>query len=262
MAISPLHIVVLNAVIFGVLATIFTVIAVATTAWQDYKWDYSALQKLNDTNHWQIIEPLSSDGYYIAKQKVTNILNDTEITAWVEKEFLYDTYTGVWQICNSLSDEALQAVGKNSRCFGFVTEYNKETTQFDENGKWLARMHNSAATCFIVSLVYLFGALVIGAIGISRRQVSVCMLTGVLYVLAAVFSVFGLGIFHSKNNNEKYECYALENIPEDLCSARTVTVLWSLTLGWVGVAFALIASSFWLFLVRALRVIRAKTINI
>lgn len=47
------------------------------------------------------------------------------------------------------TEEALQAVGKTSQCFSFVTEYDEETTQFDENGKWLARKYLRSETKLI-----------------------------------------------------------------------------------------------------------------
>ena len=45
-------------------------------------------------------------------------------------------------------------------------------------------MQNSAASCFIVTLLCLFTAVITGAIGLLVKQVSACMVTGVMYIVA------------------------------------------------------------------------------
>ena len=45
-------------------------------------------------------------------------------------------------------------------------------------------MQNSAASCFIVSLIDLAAAAAVGTFAIIQKQVSACMVTGVLYCMA------------------------------------------------------------------------------
>ena len=45
-------------------------------------------------------------------------------------------------------------------------------------------MQNSAASCFIVSLIDLAAAAGVGTLAIVQKQVSACMVTGVLYCMA------------------------------------------------------------------------------
>ena len=54
-------------------------------------------------------------------------------------------------------------------------------------------MQNSAASCFIVSLIDLAAAAGVGTFAIIQKQVSACMVTGVLYCMAGRLS----GSFHN-----------------------------------------------------------------
>lgn len=51
-------------------------------------------------------------------------------------------------------------------------------------------MQNSAASCFIVSLIDLAAAAIVGTFAIIQKQVSACMVTGVLYCMAGVYLQF------------------------------------------------------------------------
>lgn len=79
------------------------------------------------------------------------------------------------------------------------------------------------------------------------------------FVILGLFTVFGLAIFHVKHHYELYYCQSLYPIPKSACDTRTVTILWAVPVAWVGVIICSVASILWLFLTRALRVIKAKT---
>ena len=52
----------------------------------------------------------------------------------------------------------------------------------------ISGMQNSAASCFIVSLIDLAAAAVVGTFAIIQKQVSACMVTGVLYCMAGRYT--------------------------------------------------------------------------
>lgn len=76
---------------------------------------------------------------------------------------------------------------------------------------------------------------------------------------SGLFTVFGLAIFHVKHHYEVYYCQSLYPIPKGACDQRTLSILWAVPVAWVGVVICSAASVLWLFLTRALRVIKAKT---
>ena len=79
--------------------------------------------------------------------------------------------------------------------------------------------------------------------------------------LSGLFSVFGLTIFHTKMYYEKYQCYSfdIERLPSIACDAREVSIGWAIPLSWVGVVICVIAFGLWIFVTRAFRVIKSKT---
>ena len=52
-------------------------------------------------------------------------------------------------------------------------------------------MMNSAASCTIVSLLCLFTAFVTGSFGLIQKQVTACMVTGVMYMLSGEYRLCG-----------------------------------------------------------------------
>ncbi|GFR64746.1 hypothetical protein ElyMa_003639700, partial [Elysia marginata] len=45
-------------------------------------------------------------------------------------------------------------------------------------------LQNSAASCYIVVVIDLTSAAIVGIIGLANKQVASCMVTGVLYLMA------------------------------------------------------------------------------
>lgn len=81
------------------------------------------------------------------------------------------------------------------------------------------------------------------------------------FLFLGLFSVFGLTIFHTKMYYERYQCYSFEEtqLPAAACEARKVDISWAMPLAWVGVIFSIIAFGLWIFVTRAFRLIKSKT---
>jgi hypothetical protein len=106
----------------------------------------------------------------------------------------------------------------------------------------LLGMQNLAIACALVCLILLGSAIVVGLFGILRPQISAVLVTGVIYVLSALFSLFTLTIVHFKHKNRN-DCEPLDVwtrlIPElgessDFRQARVITHGGSLQLAWAG----------------------------
>ncbi|XP_046376877.1 uncharacterized protein LOC124149381 [Haliotis rufescens] len=256
---SPLIILMANAIFFGALSAMMIMIAVSVDAWQSYTFDQSVMKSLNDSLESYTILQLSNTTPIF---KVL-VQTDPQSNATVDY-YLHSSYTGLWRLCDDLTDADRAMIPESHRfnptkCFTFVTDYNEDSGLFTKPAMQIARLQNSAASCYIVVLIDLVTAGVVGLIGITQKQVASCMVTGVLYCMAALFGVFGLSMFHTKNYYETYQCYAMDKVPESLCPARNVEPLWAIPLAWMGVVFCVIACVLWLIVARALRVIKAKT---
>ncbi|XP_005094655.2 uncharacterized protein LOC101862021 [Aplysia californica] len=269
---SPLLILFTCSIAMGCIATLIVVVAVSVDSWEYSSYHGSTLRSINqsqscsklpETKDCTEVEQLSVDPplfrfneyYRQGSQRGTN-----------DSTLLYSTSSGLWRTCDDLTDslrsEYVNAAETNyngQRCFVFVTDYNEESSLLKEGSKQIARLQNSAASCYIVVLIDLTSAAVVGIIGIGRKQVASCMVTGVLYLMAALFGVFGLSMFHTKDYYEKFQCYALDEIPEQACYARVVEIGFAVPMAWVGVVACALACAIWLCVSRALRVIKAKT---
>ena len=125
-----------------------------------------------------------------------------------------------------------------------------------------AGMQNLAIACAMVCLILLGSAILVGLFGIFRTQISAVLVTGVIYVLAALFAIFTLAIVHVKHRNraDVYEPLDvwIKLIPdldrsEDFRTARKVSLGWSLQLAWAGVGVCAIASMMWMSLSKMMR---------
>ncbi|XP_041364802.1 uncharacterized protein LOC121380105 [Gigantopelta aegis] len=260
MGASPLIILIVNAGVFGIFASLLIVISASVDSWQKYSFNEGTLKDINDSNpNVDIINVSDHLFYKVTETKASKTSNATKVY------YVYPTYSGIWRLCDYLTNEERELTSKketgltSNKCFVFVKDYDDNPAIFSKEAMQIARLQNSAASCYLVVLIDLIAAGVIGMIGIFRKQVASCMVTGVLYCMAALFGVFGLSMFHTKNYYEKYECYAMELLPQSVCPAREVTIEWAIPLAWVGVIFCALASVLWWIVARALRVILAKT---
>lgn len=246
---SPLVILASLSVVVGILGSVFILLAISVDSWEEI--DFSVVEANSST------------------LQVTPAASRSDVTVYEELGsgtyyFLYYQYGGPWKLCDLLTDAARAEMGTlggeyRDRCYNFVSEYDEESSTLQSDGRSIARLQNSGASCFIVCIIDLVAALGVGVISLINKHVTACMVTGVLYCMASLFTVFGLAIFHVKHHYELYYCQSLYPIPKSACDTRTVTILWAVPVAWVGVIICSVASILWLFLTRALRVIKAKT---
>ncbi|KAL5018312.1 hypothetical protein ScPMuIL_004034 [Solemya velum] len=252
---SPLIVLVACAVAVGLAGSIFIVIPLAIDNWEEYQYDSVALQQYtgNQSDVYEVVLPTEKNWYIKFTVKNTST-----------SHFVYPEYSGVWKMCDEMSDDARSNLtfesGKlKNMCYEFVTEYDEDNSDLTEKGEKIARMQNSAASCFIVSIIDLIAAAGVGVIAITQKQVAACLVTGVLYCMAGLFAVFGLTIFHVKTYYESYQCYSLRELHPVICEIRHLTIRWTVPVTWFGVVVCGVAFGLWIFLSRALRVIKAKT---
>ncbi len=128
---------------------------------------------------------------------------------------------------------------------------------------YLAGMQNLAIACAMVCLILLGSAIFVGLFGIFRIQISAVLVTGVIYVLAALFAIFTLAIVHVKHRNRADEYEPLDVwtrlIPDleksdDFRTARLVTLGFSLQLAWAGVGVCVLASIMWISVSKMMRI--------
>ena len=81
---------------------------------------------------------------------------------------------------------------------------------------------NSAASCTIVCLLCLFTAFLTGTFGILQKQITACMVTGVMYMLAGMYSFMTWTVVHvnSLKINQEHKPKQRNEIP-NLTSKET-----------------------------------------
>lgn len=267
---SPLIIVVIGAIVAGAIGSLFIIIALAVDSWEYVSFNYGELSKYpsgtGNTSSEYLYTPASSATDYSVLVHNVTVANNGTLSSNMKSYYLYSTYNGVWRMCDTLSDSARQRLSNVkqttvNKCYTFVSDYNEEIDNLPDWMVTIGRMQNSAASCFIVGLIDLAAAAIVGTFAILQKQVSACMVTGVLYCTAGLFSVFGLTIFHTKIYYEKYQCYIFdeEQLPSAACEARQVDLGWAIPLAWVGVIVCVFAFALWIFVARAFRLIKSKT---
>jgi len=124
-------------------------------------------------------------------------------------------------------------------------------------------MQNLGIACATVCLILLGAAVLVGLFGVFRPQISAVLVTGVIYMLAALFAVFTLAIVHLKHKNRK-ESEPLDvwtrlipaqelNTGDAFQSTRLIYQGWSLKLAWAGNCVCILASVMWVILSKIMR---------
>ncbi|KAH8419139.1 hypothetical protein KR222_006644 [Zaprionus bogoriensis] len=118
-------------------------------------------------------------------------------------------------------------------------------------------MQNLSISCSLVCLIILGSAALVGAFGVCQRQISAILITGVMYLLAALFALFTLMIIHFKRQQGRpmldsdYDGTVdgivarpggVAIVAKPLLGARVFLTSWSLDLGWGGVVLCAITS--------------------
>ncbi|CAG7724240.1 unnamed protein product [Allacma fusca] len=174
--------------------------------------------------------------------------------------FLLPLHSGVWISCIDITEQQfdeLQNLGYHNMVH-CVDHLNPDLPKPPEGRKWQHRMQNLAIACAMVCLILLGAAVVVGLFGILSRQISAILVTGVIYVLAALFALFTLTIVHlkDKNRHEKEMLDVWTQLTPDYSeysTARNISHGWSLTLGWAGSFVCVLASIMWILLSKIMR---------
>ncbi|KAL7723200.1 hypothetical protein ACLKA6_001670 [Drosophila palustris] len=129
-------------------------------------------------------------------------------------------------------------------------------------------MQNLSISCSLVCLIILGSAALVGAFGVCQRQISAILITGVMYLLAALFALFTLMIIHFKRQQGRpmldsdYDGTVdgivarpggVAILAKPLLGARVFLTSWSLDLGWGGVVLCAITSVLWILLSKIMR---------
>ncbi|XP_062555104.1 uncharacterized protein LOC134220127 isoform X3 [Armigeres subalbatus] len=128
-------------------------------------------------------------------------------------------------------------------------------------------MQNLSISCSLVCLIILGSAALVGAFGVCQRQISAVLVTGVMYLLAALFALFTLMIIHFKRQQGRPLAEVDYGVSIDgvvavkpdyiyaqpLLDARVIVTAWSLNLGWGGVVLCAFTSFLWILLSKIMR---------
>ncbi|GAB1606813.1 uncharacterized protein LOC106884260 isoform X1 [Argonauta hians] len=259
---SPLFLVSITSVILGWVASPFMIIPLASNDWQHYSYDEKSLVTPN-TSYTRILNVAPMNPNATTKIYKVTFKPDKNNRTNTHPAYLFPQYSGLIRICSDIP-AAVKARCPHlpdmwqKRCYNFVTEYNEETSRMNARGNILAKMQTSAASCLIVSIIDLMTASGLGIIAVFKKQVALMMVTGTLYMMAGIFGVFTLVITYTKHTYEIDQCFYFVTIPSELCATRQISYGYPITLMWIGVFFCVTTCAIWIFLARALTVIKSK----
>lgn len=125
-------------------------------------------------------------------------------------------------------------------------------------------MQNLTISCSLVCLIILGTAALLGAFGIYQRQISAILITGVMYLLAALFALFTLMIIHFKRHQNDVEFEGtLEGFVSEkgnirlahrFLEARFFVSSWSFDLALGGIVLCGITYVLWIWLSKIVRI--------
>ncbi|XP_032780676.2 uncharacterized protein LOC116918964 [Daphnia magna] len=184
--------------------------------------------------------------------------------------YLIPLHGGIWHLCVDLQNDQLRMLQEmgldREACTEYLTAGAAATASGIENDAFRvtpnylnlhvqSKMHNLSISCAMVCVILLASAALLGAFGIIKRQISAVLITGVMYILAALFAVFSLVIMHCKRNTRRETGFVDDPLvtPTEYNEARIFSNSWSMLLGWTGSAVIFVASIFWLFLAKVMR---------
>ncbi|KAL7033551.1 hypothetical protein ACKWTF_007639 [Chironomus riparius] len=272
----PIIIFLLITLIMTTSATSMLCAAFLTDHWENILWDNSALIDIINRTESQTF---SNKYEFLLDEKVVRLpLKSNPENGGV---FFVSMHGGIWSLCFNLKEEEIVRLRPKgfpnvNLCFNYLTQ-NSENTKNDDLKlpDWQhvesqtslqphLRMQNLSISCALVCLIILGSAALIGAFGVCQRQISAILVTGVMYLLAALFALFTLMIIHFKRQKGKsldsdYDG-TVEGVQsqepafaQNLLGARIFTTSWSLDLGWGGVVLCALASFLWIFLSKLMR---------
>ncbi|CAI9721096.1 XP_029635920.1uncharacterized protein LOC115211124 [Octopus vulgaris] len=218
---NPLFLVSVTSVVLGGVASLFMMIPLGSNFWEYYSYDEQALNTYNNS-HGNIFNVVLVNPNESAKIYRVDFKPDKNNRSHIPA-YLFSQNSGLIRICSQVSE-----------------------------------MQTSAASCLIVSTIDLMTASALGIIAVFKKQVALVMVTGTLYMMAGIFGVFTLVITYTKRTYEIEDCFYFVTIPPQLCYTRQITYGYPITLMWIGVFFCVATCAIWIFLARALTVIKSK----
>ncbi|XP_055637125.1 uncharacterized protein LOC129775910 isoform X2 [Toxorhynchites rutilus septentrionalis] len=190
--------------------------------------------------------------------------------------FLVPMNGGIWTLCVDLTAEEIRSLSIDgfpqvNQCVNYLAGNTDSAQTNEENNaraEWQHRMQNLSISCSLVCLIILGSAALVGAFGVCQRQISAVLVTGVMYLLAALFALFTLMIIHFKRQQGRpipditdygVSIDGVVAIKPDfmyaqpLLDARVIVTAWSLDLGWGGVVLCAFTSFLWILLSKIMR---------
>ncbi|KAF6025350.1 hypothetical protein EB796_016337 [Bugula neritina] len=107
-------------------------------------------------------------------------------------------------------------------------------------------MRNAAIACLILVVLILFVSIITALIGLIANQVICLLITGIMFFLAAFYTLLALIVMHVKINKEMKTCSTFTEIPLAMCECYTMYPDWSLYVAWMSaILFSLTFLSWW-----------------
>ncbi|XP_055906285.1 uncharacterized protein LOC129941619 isoform X2 [Eupeodes corollae] len=257
-------------------ATAMLCAAIMTDHWEHVRWDRESLDRLS--NHTGLILD------WVLDEKVA-ILPPKDPRNKRDAIFLVPMHGGIWTLCIDLPIQEMHLLKKHRKfpktavpCVNYLagsidnprseeTQNDWQHSEFQTSLQPHLRMQNLSISCSLVCLIILGSAALVGAFGVCQRQISAILITGVMYLLAALFALFTLMIIHFKRQQGRpmadsdfdgtvdgvVAARGVARVAQRLLRARIFVTSWSLDLGWGGVVLCSITSVLWILLSKIMR---------
>ncbi|XP_053679923.1 uncharacterized protein LOC128730755 isoform X2 [Anopheles nili] len=273
-------------------ATAMLCAAIMTDHWEHVSWDRGSLDRISNETatelHWYLDGraakiPLKGKG--LPKQHshqhhsgghkgAAGASNSPAVTDNRAGVFLVPMNGGIWTLCIDLTAEEIRTMSNDGfpqveQCVNYLAGTMESAQGNDEDARadWQHRMQNLSISCSLVCLIILGSAALVGAFGVCQRQISAVLVTGVMYLLAALFALFTLMIIHFKRQQGRplldsdfdgtidgvVAIKGTARAASKFLGARVFVTAWSLDLGWGGVVLCAFTSFLWILLSKIMR---------
>ncbi|XP_050083763.1 uncharacterized protein LOC126570220 isoform X2 [Anopheles aquasalis] len=281
-------------------ATAMLCAAIMTDHWEHVSWDRSSLDRISNETaielHWYLDGraakiPLKGKGQTNVHHKQhggggqgkgssSPVITDNRAGV-----FLVPMNGGIWTLCIDLTAEEIRTMSRDGfpqveQCVNYLAGTMESAQGNDEDARadWQhsesqatlhphLRMQNLSISCSLVCLIILGSAALVGAFGVCQRQISAVLVTGVMYLLAALFALFTLMIIHFKRQQGRplldsdfdgtidgvVAIKGTARVASKFLGARIFVTAWSLDLGWGGVVLCTFTSFLWILLSKIMR---------
>ncbi|XP_067638149.1 serine-rich adhesin for platelets-like isoform X2 [Eurosta solidaginis] len=250
-------------------ATAMLCAAIMTDHWEHVTWDRNSLDRYTNRSGMQL--------EWMLNEKVAMLKPDKKAEYRFRREavFLVPMHGGIWTLCIDLPMQELQELRRHPKfprsappCVNYLAGSMENARGEEQRNDWQHRMQNLSISCSLVCLIILGSAALVGAFGVCQRQISAILITGVMYLLAALFALFTLMIIHFKRQQGRpmldsdYDGTVdgivarpggVAIMAKPLLGARIFLTSWSLDFGWGGVVLCGITSVLWILLSKIMR---------